>query len=297
MRCDLDLLRCLYSAQGTKRIAFRIRATSRPKANHTMSRLLLVPLEDVVVFPTMNLTLTVDVGDEQRVLLVPRHENEFANVGTVADVSERVRLPGGGHAVVLSGLHRGVAGAAHTAPDGKLHVEVEERPDAEPVDGTHARAGARVPRRRRGDPRAARRRRPHPGVRALDQRARHARRHVRLLARPRLRAEGRAAGDARRDRAARAGRAAAARAARRAAGAQAHPRRRRVRRREAAARVLPAQTDGLDPQGARRGRRVRRRGVPHEDRRGRHARRRRASRPSGSWAGSSAWASSRARRR
>jgi len=100
-----------------------------------MSRLLLVPLEDVVVFPTMNLTLTVDVGDEQRVLLVPRHENAFANVGTVADVSERVRLPGGGRAVVLSGLHRGVAGAAHTAPDGKLYVEVEDRPDAEPVDG------------------------------------------------------------------------------------------------------------------------------------------------------------------
>jgi ATP-dependent Lon protease len=100
-----------------------------------MSRLLLVPLEDVVVFPTMNLTLTVDVGDEQRVLLVPRHENEFANVGTVADVSERVRLPGGGRAVVLNGLHRGVAGAAHTAPDGKLYVEVEDHPDAEPVDG------------------------------------------------------------------------------------------------------------------------------------------------------------------
>jgi len=100
-----------------------------------MSRLLLVPLEDVVVFPTMNLTLTVDVGDEQRVLLVPRHENEFANVGTVADVSERVRLPGGGRAVVLSGLHRGVAGAATTAPNGQLFVEVEDRPDDEPVDG------------------------------------------------------------------------------------------------------------------------------------------------------------------
>jgi ATP-dependent Lon protease len=100
-----------------------------------MSRLLLVPLEDVVVFPTMNLTLTVDVGDEQRVLLVPRHENAFANVGTVADVSEHVRLPGGGHAVMLSGLHRGVAGAAHTAPDGKLFVEVEDHPDDEPVDG------------------------------------------------------------------------------------------------------------------------------------------------------------------
>ncbi|MBS1870761.1 MAG: endopeptidase La [Actinobacteria bacterium] len=100
-----------------------------------MSRLLLVPLEDVVVFPTMNLTLTVDVGDEQRVLLVPRHESAFASVGTVADVSDRVRLPGGGRAVVLNGLHRGVAGAAHTAPDGRLYVEVEDHPDDEPVDG------------------------------------------------------------------------------------------------------------------------------------------------------------------
>jgi ATP-dependent Lon protease len=100
-----------------------------------MSRLLLVPLEDVVVFPTMTVTLTVDVGDEERVLLVPRHEQEFASVGAVADVSDRVRLPGGGRAVVLSGLHRGVAGAAHTAPDGRLYVEVEDAPDAVPVDG------------------------------------------------------------------------------------------------------------------------------------------------------------------
>jgi ATP-dependent Lon protease len=100
-----------------------------------MSRLLLVPLEDAVVFPNMTLTLTVDVGSEERVLLVPRHENDFANVGTVADVVEHVRLPGGARGVTLNGLYRGVAGAAHTAPDGKLYVEVEERPDAEPVDG------------------------------------------------------------------------------------------------------------------------------------------------------------------
>ena len=37
-----------------------------------MSRLLLVPLDDTVVFPNMSVTLTVDVGDEDRVLLVPR---------------------------------------------------------------------------------------------------------------------------------------------------------------------------------------------------------------------------------
>src|SRR6201997_1064396 len=100
-----------------------------------MSRLLLVPLEDVVVFPGMSLTLAIDAGDEERVLLVPRHEQEFAAIGTVAEVSNRVRLPGGGRAFELQGQHRGVAGAAQTLPDGRLFVEVEERPDAVPVDG------------------------------------------------------------------------------------------------------------------------------------------------------------------
>src|SRR3984893_6380473 len=100
-----------------------------------MSRLLLVPLDDVVVFPGMSLTLAIEAGDEDRVLLVPRHEQEFAPIGTVAEISERVRLPGGGRAVALQGLHRGVAGAAQTMPDGRLFVEVDERPDPVPVDG------------------------------------------------------------------------------------------------------------------------------------------------------------------
>jgi len=91
--------------------------------------MLLVPLEDIVVFPNMNVTLTVDVGSEERVLLVPRHENDYAKVGTVADVTDRVRLPGGGYAVALSGLHRGLAGAAETDASGRLRVSVEERPD------------------------------------------------------------------------------------------------------------------------------------------------------------------------
>ena len=99
------------------------------------SRLLLIPLDDVVAFPGMSLTLAIDVGEEERVLLVPRHETEFANVGTVAEVVDRVRLPGGARAVSLQGLHRGVAGAANTAPDGRLFVDVEEHPDTVPVDG------------------------------------------------------------------------------------------------------------------------------------------------------------------
>ena len=98
-----------------------------------VSDLLLVPLEDTVVFPGMTVTLTVDTGDESEVLLVPQHGQEYAKVGTVAHVDERVRLPrGAGTAVVLTGLHRAVLGAAHSDPQGNLRVEVEEAPDENP---------------------------------------------------------------------------------------------------------------------------------------------------------------------
>jgi len=97
-----------------------------------LSDLLLVPLEDTVVFPGMTVTLTVDVGDEARVLLVPQHEQEYAKVGTVAEVTDTVSLPGGARAVALTGLHRGVIGAAHTDPQGRLRVEVDESPDENP---------------------------------------------------------------------------------------------------------------------------------------------------------------------
>jgi ATP-dependent Lon protease len=100
-----------------------------------MTQLLLIPLDDTVVFPTMDVTLPVDVGDDERVLLVPRHGAEFAKVGTIARVSERVRLPGGGRAVSLSGEMRGIAGAASTDSLGRLRVEVDEAPDDVPVDG------------------------------------------------------------------------------------------------------------------------------------------------------------------
>jgi ATP-dependent Lon protease len=95
----------------------------------------LIPLEDTVVFPSMGITLTVEVGDDERVVLVPRHENEFLEVGTIAEVGDQLRLPGGGHAVAISGQHRALIGAAQTGPEGELRVEVDERPDEEPVDG------------------------------------------------------------------------------------------------------------------------------------------------------------------
>src|ERR1700736_5259172 len=105
------------------------RSSSQPKP-----LLRLIPLDDTVVFPNMGITLTIDVGDDERVVLVPRHENEFLEVGTVAEVSERIRLPGGGHAVAISGEHRALIGAAQTGPAGELRVEIDERPDEVPTD-------------------------------------------------------------------------------------------------------------------------------------------------------------------
>jgi ATP-dependent Lon protease len=92
-----------------------------------VSTLLLVPLEDVVVFPNMTIHLEADVGDEASVLLVPKHEGEYASVGTVAQVVERGR-----RGTLVTGLYRGIAGVATTDADGNLRVEVEEVPDETP---------------------------------------------------------------------------------------------------------------------------------------------------------------------
>jgi ATP-dependent Lon protease len=100
-----------------------------------MERLLLVPVDDSVVFPHMTVTLAVEVGDESRVVLVPRTDDAFAAVGTVAEVVDRVRLPGGARATALAGLQRASIGAASTDSNGDLRVEVEPHVDAEPVDG------------------------------------------------------------------------------------------------------------------------------------------------------------------
>jgi ATP-dependent Lon protease len=112
-------------------------SSDQPQANPSQPKpvLRLIPLEDTVVFPNMGITLTEEVGDDERVVLVPRHENEFLDVGTIAEVTERLRLPGGGHAVAISGEHRALIGAAQTGPGGELRVEVDERPDEVPVDG------------------------------------------------------------------------------------------------------------------------------------------------------------------
>lgn len=97
--------------------------------------LLLVPVDDNVVFPDMSVTLRiedVEVGD--RVLLVPRDgEGVYADVGTIAEVTELAKLPRGLRAVLVEGQTRGVPGVAKTGTDGKLYVPVEEHPDVNPA--------------------------------------------------------------------------------------------------------------------------------------------------------------------
>ncbi len=94
-----------------------------------MTRLRIVALDDTVVFPGMPISLPVDVGEDDKVLLVPRHGNSYGSVGVVAEVSERMRVAGRGLAASMTALHRGVPGAASTDADGVLRVDVDERPN------------------------------------------------------------------------------------------------------------------------------------------------------------------------
>jgi ATP-dependent Lon protease len=97
-----------------------------------MSALRLIPLDDAVILPGMPITLSVDLGADERVLLVPRQGQAFAKVGVIAQVSERVQMAGRGVAVSLMAKHRGIPGAATTDREGRLRVDVEERPDVIP---------------------------------------------------------------------------------------------------------------------------------------------------------------------
>ena len=103
-----------------------------------MTELLLVPVDDNVIFPGMTVVVpAAEVGAEEgeQVLLVPRHEGRFATVGTVADVTGRTRLPNGVTAVQLTGVHRGRAGTGNTDEAGHLRVDVTPHQDSTDRDG------------------------------------------------------------------------------------------------------------------------------------------------------------------
>jgi ATP-dependent Lon protease len=93
----------------------------------------LIPLDDSVLFPGMSATIAADVGDDERVFVLPRNDGEYGRVGVVAEVTDTGRLPGGLSAATVTGLHRGIAGAATPGPRGELRIEVEEIHDGIPA--------------------------------------------------------------------------------------------------------------------------------------------------------------------
>ena len=101
-----------------------------------MSTLLLVPLDQAIVFPGVTATLPIDTGEEDRVFLLPRREGEFGRIGVVAEVIDRAQLPNGAWASTVIGLHRGLAGGGQASEsDGdQLRVDVQEIHDGNPDD-------------------------------------------------------------------------------------------------------------------------------------------------------------------
>ena len=95
---------------------------------------LLIPLDEAIVFPGVSATLPIDVGDEERVFLLPRSDGEFGRVGVVAEVIERGRSRGGRQVATVLGLHRGLAGAAQAGDGDALRVDVQEVHDGHPDD-------------------------------------------------------------------------------------------------------------------------------------------------------------------
>jgi len=98
--------------------------------------LLLVPLDESIVFPSVSANLAIDVGEDEQVFLLSRRDGEFERVGVVAEVIERGLSPRGEPVATVVGLHRGLAGVAHADeldPDA-LRIEVQEIHDGHPDD-------------------------------------------------------------------------------------------------------------------------------------------------------------------
>ncbi len=95
----------------------------------------LVALDEAIVFPTVTATLPIDVGDDERVFLMPRRDGEFGRVGVVAEVIETGLGRRGRSVATVVGLHRGlISGSAEPGEGETLRVEVQEIRDGHPDD-------------------------------------------------------------------------------------------------------------------------------------------------------------------
>jgi ATP-dependent Lon protease len=100
----------------------------------------LLPLTTGVVLPGMVVTLTIESDDARtavsaaratggELLLVPRVESRYAQVGTVGKVEDVGSLPSGMEAVVIRGMHRATIGAGVPGTGDATWVQVEPSPD------------------------------------------------------------------------------------------------------------------------------------------------------------------------
>src|SRR3954449_4462948 len=94
----------------------------------------LIALDEAIVFPTVTATLPIEVGEDERVFLIPRRDGEYGRVGVVAEVIETGLSRRGRPVATVLGLHRGLAGAAEATADDELRVEVQEVRDGHPDD-------------------------------------------------------------------------------------------------------------------------------------------------------------------
>jgi ATP-dependent Lon protease len=103
----------------------------------------VLPMDDVVVLPHMTVTLAVD-GDNQKaaieaarqgnrlVLLVPRIDGHYRDIGTVGRLGDSGELPTGAEAFMIRGEYRARLGGGQADIGGALWVKAEPVPEPEP---------------------------------------------------------------------------------------------------------------------------------------------------------------------
>ena len=102
----------------------------------------VLPLSTGVVLPQMVVTIALEtpearaaidaVGDDDRVLLLPRIDGQFTRVGAIARIEDRGTLPNGTPALVVRAERRALVGAGVVGTGDALWVEVEPVDDPPP---------------------------------------------------------------------------------------------------------------------------------------------------------------------
>jgi ATP-dependent Lon protease len=105
----------------------------------------LLPLTQGVVFPQMVVTIALETEEAKRagaaaelagrrLVLVPKVDDVYAKVGTIAQIENAGELPNGTLALVIRGVSRARVGSGSVGNEGALHVQVEPVDDPEPTD-------------------------------------------------------------------------------------------------------------------------------------------------------------------